>query len=269
MSDENKTAQIRAHWAAAAEHELDSRGTRPTAPDPHLQDAIENGIGRYLRPAQRALDIGCGDGLSTLRFAKSVDRILGVDYIDGYVRKAQQRAKESGVTNASFEPGDVLGLSPVRARHGLFDAVITIRCLINLPSVEDQMNALQEIAGVVAPGGLYLISEGWAEGIEGLNLMRRRAGLAEMDIAKHNLLIRRGDLEREAAKYFELVDYIGVGFFLFMSRVVQPLLIAPEKPSHFHPLNKIGFDIERLCLLSGQFDSCDYAGLYVFRRRPH
>jgi SAM-dependent methyltransferase len=267
MTEQNRSAQIRAHWTEAAQHELDADGTRPTARDPNLQEAVESAIERYLAPGQVLLDIGCGDGLSTLRFARRVERVVGLDYVETFAVRARQRAGADGIANAEFETADVLALHPIRARRGLSDVVTTIRCLINLASSEDQARAIGEIASLVKPGGLYLASEGWTEGMEGLNLARRRVGLPEIAVAKYNLLLRRSEFEAEAQRYFDLVDYVSFGFFLFVSRVLQPLLVAPASPSHFHPLNKVGLEVEQRCLVGRQFDFCDYAGLYVFRRR--
>lgn len=268
MQSANKSADIRAYWAAAAAHESDADGLRPTARDPNLQDAVEAAILRRLRPGDRVLDIGCGDGVSTIRFARHAGQVVGVDYIDAFVQQAARRASEAGAHNTSFEPANVLDLDSVRARHQPFDAAITIRCLINLSSAAEQAVAIAEIATCLKPGGLYLTSEGWAEGMDGLNLLRRRAGLPDIEVVKYNLLLHRAEFERAASRCFDVVDYIGLGFFLMMSRVVQPLLVAPESPSHTHPLNQIAARLESQCLFGKEFESCDYAGIYVLRRKP-
>ena len=65
---------------------------------------------------------------------------------------------------------------------GLFDSVTSIRCLINLSTAENQYRALGEIAACVRPGGLCLVSEGWADGMAGLNLLRRRAELPPITV---------------------------------------------------------------------------------------
>jgi len=103
--------------------------------------------------------------------------------------------------------------------------------------------------------------------MEGLNLLRRRAGLPEIEVVKYNRLLRRADFERQAARHFDLEDYVGLGFFLMLSRVVQPLLVAPEPASHTHELNRIAARLEQQCLTGKQFDACDYAGVYVLRRK--
>ena len=83
----------------------------------------------------------------------------------------------------------------------------------------------------------------------------------------YNLLISRSAFESEASKYFELVDYHSLGLYLFMSRVVQPLFRLPDPPDHLHDLNRIGLELQQALRISSLFEDCDYAGVYVFRRK--
>lgn len=259
-------AEIRDSWAAAATLDRDADGLRPTARDPNLQQAVETAIERWLRSGDRLLDVGCGDGLSTLRFAGVTGSAVGVDYIEEFVTRARQHAAKAGA-RAEFRTANVMDLAALRRECGLFDAITCIRCLINLATAENQRCALGEIAACLRPGGLFLISEGWADGMAGLNLMRQRARLPAIEVVAYNLLIDRGVFEAAAAPYFDLVGYHGLGLFLYLSRVAQPLLVAPQPPSHTHRLNEIAVDLQAAVPGDDPFPACDYAGVYVFRRK--
>ncbi|MBL4844252.1 MAG: class I SAM-dependent methyltransferase [Planctomycetes bacterium] len=221
----------------------------------------------YLHRADRVLDVGCGDGLSSLRFAEQVESVVGLDYVDAFVERATVHAAARSSENVAFGHGDVLDLSPIRAAHQPFDVVITIRCLINLASWENQLQGLAELAACVRPGGLFLSSEGWTDGFQGMNLRRHRAGLGPIAVVPYNRLLERESFEQAAGAYFELVDYVSLGFYIFMSRVMQPRLVAPEAPRHDHPLNRAAAELQCECVLGDEFLDCDYAGVYVYRRK--
>jgi SAM-dependent methyltransferase len=261
-------AEVHAYWQAAARVEPDRDGLKPTARDPHLQTFVETAIERWIPRGAAVLDVGCGDGTSTLRFARAASRVVGVDYIPQFVQRANTAALAAGVENASFVVGDVLDLAALSEEHGPFDVVVSIRCIINLASLENQVHALSRIASCVRPGGLFLTSEGWREGRDGLNSRRIAAGLAAMDLVDHNLLITREAFEHAAAAHFDVVGYEGAGLYLFISRVLQPLAVAPDEPSVLHPLNAIGADLQIRMNQAGvcDFADCDYAGVYVLRR---
>ena len=267
MAESRKSpAEIEAYWAAAALAETDAEGLRPTARDPYLQQAVESAIEPHLSENDRLLDVGCGDGLSALRFARRVRAVVGIDYIEAFVTRASESAARAEVTNAKFQQASVLDLSAVRQAYGTFDAAVSIRCLINIPQWADQARGIAEIAACVRPGGRYLASEGWSEGMEGLNRTRQVVGLPPIKTVDYNLLLSRSVFEAEAAKSFEIEAYNSLGFYLFMSRVVQPLVVAPAPPRHDHPINRVAASLGGV-LNRSEFRDCDYAGVYVLRRK--
>lgn len=263
----DKLGEIKKHWEQMAAVPTDESGLKPTARDPYLQEVVETAMERHLYAGARLLDLGCGDGRSTLRFARTTGDVLGVDYVEEFVRKARDHAKQLSQGKVAFEQADVLDLGPIRRSYGLFDIVTSIRCLINLPTWTQQAAALQQIAQVVRPGGLFLASEGWQEGFDGLNIYRQRVQLPRMAVAAYNCLISRLDFEAEVRQYFEIIGFINLGLYLFVSRLVQPLLTRPESPSHVHPLNKIAAEIVNANVASDSFEHCDYSGVYVLRRK--
>jgi len=73
-SDKTKMEKIHDYWEHAAKQDLDSDGLRATARDPYMQEVIEKIIEKRLNPESSLLDVGCGDGISTLRFARNVKK---------------------------------------------------------------------------------------------------------------------------------------------------------------------------------------------------
>jgi SAM-dependent methyltransferase len=268
MSTESRKslAEIEAYWRDAAGTETDADGLRPTARDPFLQECVEAVVEKNLSRSDRLLDAGCGDGASTLRFARAVRSAVGFDYIDAFVARAVDAARQQGIGNVRFRQASVLDLAALRRTEGAFDVAISIRCLINLPEAEQQARGIAEIASCLESGGRYLASEGWDDGMRGLNRLRVAAGLPEIKTVAYNLLMSRAGFEAEAAKHFEIVGYHSLGFYLFMSRVVQPLVVAPEAPRHDHRINQVAAHLSGV-LGRSEFRDCDYAGVYVLRRR--
>lgn len=266
MAD-NGLLKIKKHWEQMAASPVALNELRPTARDPYLQEVVETAIERHLRPDVKLLDLGCGDGLSTLRFAATTGHALGVDYVAAFVKKAQDAARKLNRQNVLFAQADVLNLEPLRKEHGLFDIVTSIRCLINLPDWKRQAAAIQQIAQTVRPGGLFITSEGWQEGFDGLNLCRQRVQLPMMQVAKYNCLMTRLNFEAEVGKSFDLIEIISLGLYLFISRVIQPLFTRPEPPSHTHHLNKIAAELVNAGGHGTVMEYCDYSGVYVLRRR--
>ena len=261
--------EVKAFWRAAAVEELDWEQLRPTARDPYLQQAIEEIVCRYLPKEPRGkqlLDIGCGDGMSTFRFAPFFERAVGIDYVDAFVARAKAMADRKPVQNAQFHVGDATDLSPWRIQYGEFDVATSIRCLINLASWENQQRGIAEAAKSLKSGGLYILSEGWQEGMDGLNEARKAVGLQAMAVAPYNLLIRRDTFDKTVSEYFKPEAYVSLGLYMYASRVMQPMLMAPEPPQHAHPLNRVAMEIVTRANRPG-FDDCDYAGIIILRRK--
>jgi ubiquinone/menaquinone biosynthesis C-methylase UbiE len=267
MVEKKSMLEIRQYWDNASELETDGQGLRPVARDPYLQEAVESAVEGFLAHGESVLDIGCGDGLSTLKFARHVNFITGVDYVDRFVERANKAAKISNIQNVEFITGDVLNLEVVRKKVGFVDMAISIRCLINQNTWDRQKQAISEIAKCIKPGGRYILSEGWLEGMNGLNSLRRRSSLAEITTVDYNLLISRKEFESFVSQYFVVEKYVGLGFYLVMSRFLQPFVEYPNPPQHNHRINKLASSLQKYCTQDNLFDEFDYAGIYVLRRK--
>jgi ubiquinone/menaquinone biosynthesis C-methylase UbiE len=49
---------------------------------------VESIIEEQIDEGAKVLDVGCGSGESTLRFARRAERTVGVDYVPTYVERA-------------------------------------------------------------------------------------------------------------------------------------------------------------------------------------
>ncbi|MBI3637706.1 MAG: methyltransferase domain-containing protein [Candidatus Rokubacteria bacterium] len=185
----------------------------------------------FLRPTDRVLDVGCGNGYTTTRVATDVRDIVGMDYSTEMVARAR------AASALRFELGDVLTLGP--ADFGRFDVAITERCLINLASWDEQRRALDNIASVLVPGGRLIFVEGSRQGREHLNTLRESLGLSTMPRVWHNV-----DFDEDATlawlgRHFVLEERRHFGVYDFVARVVHPLVAAPAAPVYDAPINEV------------------------------
>jgi SAM-dependent methyltransferase len=123
------------------------------------KQAILEGIERYLRflpvpEGGRVLDAGCGSGSMTRLLASRNPKahIVGVDFNPRFIAYAGNRAAAEGLTNTSFEQGDVQDLS---FNDGGFDVVWSHLVLYFLP---DPARAIAEFRRVLRPGGRLVIA---------------------------------------------------------------------------------------------------------------
>lgn len=108
-----------------------------------------------LAPGMRVLDVGCGAGDVTFLAARLVGRsgfVTGVDRSAEAVERAQQRAREAGLSNVAFVVGDAADL-PVEST---VDAVVGRLVLMYAP---DPSQLLQRLSRSLRPGGLMVFQE--------------------------------------------------------------------------------------------------------------
>lgn len=244
-----------------------------TSPDFNLRELeIAAIIERLSDPAGRVLDVGCGNGYSTLCFAAAAPGdYVGVDYLAEMIDAAEalqaELASELGVeAPVHYEVADAGALS---FDDGVFDTVVSQRCLLNLPSPDHQWQALDEIARVLRPGGRYLMLEGTLQGLDGLNDIRERFGLPAIpaEDPKTNPGSNKFDEDELAAQVGErfsgVEETVRFGMYYFLSRVVHPLLVAPEPPRYDAPINEVA---RRIALQIPDYEGIGHVALWVVRK---
>jgi tRNA (uracil-5-)-methyltransferase TRM9 len=106
------------------------------------------------RTAGVAVDVGCGNGRHTEVLAAHADRTVGVDASRGLLAEARDRAVERGF-DASFAAGDAARLP---LRDNVADLAVYVATIHHLRTRDGRVASLDELARVLAPGGVGLVS---------------------------------------------------------------------------------------------------------------
>ena len=106
----------------------------------------------------RILEVGVGTGISLLNYKRS-NRLVGVDYSEPMLRKAQERVRENNLTNV--ETLAVMDGKHLAFADNSFDVVVAQYFITAVPEPEA---TLDELARVLKPGGeIVLINHIGAE----------------------------------------------------------------------------------------------------------
>lgn len=260
-----KLEELKEYWEEVGK-KFDTCGRiTPTSRDPFLSGLEESNIMAYLHKSSRCLELGCGDGVHSAKYAKKVKNLSVLDISNSLISLAKKRISGLRIDNIGFTVGSVLDADDIYD-SGKFDRVISQRCLINLPTWRYQKNAIRKIHDLIKPGGLFLVSEGFQDGLDNLNNFRSKMGLPEITVARYNNNLIRKDFEAFIPDYFDIVDIRDYGFYLFLSRVFHPLAVLPEQPKHDSRLNEAVAKIFHKVSMAG-FEKYSYNLFYVLRKK--
>ncbi|MBU2488762.1 MAG: class I SAM-dependent methyltransferase [Proteobacteria bacterium] len=244
--------KIRRYWDERAANSAGSPDA--TTNDVHLRRLEIATLIRVLKdaglpPGARVLDVGCGDGYSTLLAARALPEIsfFGMDYSPQMVENARARlAGEPDLADrVRFGAGDVTALDQALGGQ-TFDAAYTMRCLINLTSSDKQATAVGSIAAHIRPGGLLASMENFMEGQEAMNRARSEMGLGEIPVRWHNLFFTEAGFAEAAAPFF--TDVLFTDFsssYYFATRVIYSAMakMTGEAIDYDHPIHRLAVDL--------------------------
>jgi len=99
----------------------------------------------------RILDVGVGTGISLADYSRR-NRVVGVDYCEPMLRKAQQRVARHKLSH--IETLAVMDAQRLGFRDGFFDVVVAQYVITAVP---DPVATLDEFARVTRPGGEIIL----------------------------------------------------------------------------------------------------------------
>lgn len=262
---ERTLENVKKFWdETAALFQTDPRGT---IRDVYFQQLEIQAIRKLILGRKNVLDIGCGNGYATLYYSQDVEHIIGMDYCGGWIQAAQKLMKNFPVAgvhlreNVTFQVGNILELP---FADGGFDAVVCERVLINLPSWELQQQALQELCRVLQPGGLLVCVEVTEDGHAAVNAYRRKFGLEDLEKYWHNLYLEEERFLKYMQQLFSLQEVKRFGMYQFLSKVVHPLLVAPEQPKFESKFNEVA---RKIAHHQPEFEDCSHQVMFVLEKR--
>ncbi|WEJ58188.1 class I SAM-dependent methyltransferase [Devosia sp. FJ2-5-3] len=107
---------------------------------------------RRMRRDMNVLELGCGTGSTALLHAPYVQHIRAIDFSRRMIEIAQGKAEGAGISNVSFEQGEIEALA---LESNSFDMVMAMSVLHLL---EDKNQAIRTVHRVLKPGGYFVSS---------------------------------------------------------------------------------------------------------------
>ncbi|MFA6410591.1 MAG: class I SAM-dependent methyltransferase [Candidatus Buchananbacteria bacterium] len=109
---------------------------------------------KFVKPGDKILDLGCGNGKLRLLFKDVKIDYSGLDKAQKLLDIAQNKS-EFALASQQFFKGDAYNLP---FADNTFDTVFFIAVLHHLPSKELRLKSLQEINRVLKPGGTLIMT---------------------------------------------------------------------------------------------------------------
>jgi SAM-dependent methyltransferase len=221
-----------------------------------------------------ALEVGCGNGHNCFELARAFPglRITGVDYAEQMIagaRAAATAAEPALSDRVRFTVGDLLALDAVPDLSSHYQLIFTVRCLINLSSLDAQQRAIGSLASRLAPGGYLLLLENSRQTHARQNEARVALGLPPRAPAPFNVFL---DDDALLPWLRTVLDVVAVDDFASLHDLVLYALVPAAwggEVDYGHPMVAAATE---LCLHASQrwpgaFGAFGQNRLYVCRDR--
>jgi len=163
--------------------ELPGKPYWETRPDTQL---VEPYLLEFLpqRKYSKILDVGCGDGRSTIPLTKIAETVYGIDSS----KKQIEYLKSKHIKNIIAEVGDINHLP---FEHNFFDLVISLSVVEHIPRNE-LAQVFSEVKRVLKPNGIFMVrNDAWFYHI--LEQLRIRPGMIGLKPDPTHITMMRGN----------------------------------------------------------------------------
>lgn len=180
--------EIKSHWNERAKSQPNSATTN----DVWLRELETRTLAREIRKLEPriVLDLGCGDGATTIRLAClfPATRFIGIDYsyemLELAARSVEIERYRRDLVNITFYEADLQ-----KDSYPAHDLAISCRCLINLASKLDQHMVLARLSN-------FRLIENFSAPHAHLNILRKQCGLLPIEIQPTNTYLN-SDIDSE------------------------------------------------------------------------
>ncbi len=225
--------EVKAYWEQRA---VGDASPQSTTLDYYLRDIELRVLAEQIekRAPSRILDVGCGDGYTTLRLARQFPHaaFVGGDYARPMIENAERNAAKFETKNVELLQLDILSPPDI----GQFDFVYTSRCIINLLGWDKQKEALRNIHGLLGSKGTYCMLENFIDGHNALNEVRQSFGLDEIKVRSHNCFLNRESAHEFLGRAFDIEQDVNISSsYYLVSRVIYSKICQLEgvQPDYF------------------------------------
>ncbi|MEM3000925.1 MAG: class I SAM-dependent methyltransferase [Candidatus Nitrosocaldus sp.] len=191
--------------------------------DKHLLNLEIELIKKRIPPNSKVLDAGCGEGEGVLIYSKTPGVIIhAADFSETRLKKASERLK--GCKNVIFKKVDFLNSNDCLSLDSDYDIIISQRFIINFTEWKLQCKVISNLMKMLKKGGRLLMMEGYKEGADSLNKIRKFFGLEPIPVRWHNLFISDNNLKRFMKKHgYKQLEEDGLGVYFLLTRGFRPL----------------------------------------------
>jgi len=226
-----------------------------TTDDVYLREleirTFSEAINRLKKKSLYILDLGCGDGFTTISVANKINgcKLLGVDYSDNMIAIASSRLKKEVdsklIKRVEFITGDAMTIGK-QFKKETFDIILSSRCLINLNSSNQQYRTIRQISEIMKRNGIYISIENFEDGHKELNDLRKQMGLSEISVRWHNLYFKPEDYLNKTRKIFKSVEICNFSSsYYYATRVIYSKYCQMKNisPDYLHEIHKLSIDL--------------------------